>query len=639
MKLHSETGDKSYKPTEATKEANRKILTDLPFHDKDDFEDAIRGFIAKPDKFIIYDNHGHTIWDMETYSFLESDTCPDTVNPSLWRQAQINTKYGLFKVTEHIYQVRGYDVSNITFIEGKTGWIVIDPLISVECAKAALDLVNDNLGKRPVAAVIYSHSHVDHFGGVKGVVSEEDVMAGKVKIIAPQGFMYYAISENLVAGNAMARRAVYMFGSHLDKGPEGQVDAGIGKTKSNGYISLIAPTHTIMKTGEEMTVDGVKMVFQYTPGTEAPVEMNTFFPDFNALWMAENCNHSMHNLYTPRGAEVRDAKAWSDFIQEAIELYGDKSHVVFLSHHWPRWGREKVIDFMCKQRDMYKYIHDQTMRLANEGYTPLEIAEMLQMPDSLKKEWCCRGYYGTISHNVKAVYQKYLGWYDGNPANLHPLPPEESAKLYVEFMGGPGAVIAKAREYYERGHYRWVAQVMNHVVFACSDNMEARKLEADAFTQLGYQAESGVWRNVYLVGARELREGINKDNTGKPDSYDMVKAMTINMFFDYLGVTLNGPKAEGKTIVLNFVFTDTEEAYILSLQNSVLHYVPRRQSEKADATVTMTRDTLNEIIAGRAKLQDKTEDGSIKISGNEEKLAEFFSLIDEFEYWFNIVTP
>ena len=623
--------------TDSTAKVNAHNLTTLPFGDKDDFSDARRGFIAEGPK-VIRNTKGTAIWDTDTYSFLGNEKAPPTVHPSLWRMGQLNLVQGLFKVTDRIYQVRGMDLANITFIEGNTGYIVIDPLTSVETARAALELLYQYRGKKPVVAVIYTHSHIDHFAGVGGVTSAADVKAGKVSIIAPKGFLEHAVSENVLAGNAMARRAQYMYGSLLPRGPAGQVDAGLGKAVSSGTISLIAPTRIIDTTGTEMTVDGVQIVFQYTPGTEAPTEMNLYFPRFRALCMAENCTHTLHNLYTLRGAQVRDAKAWSHFLNESIQLFGDRSDVMFASHHWPRWGRERIVSMLSKQRDMYKYIHDQTLRMANHGYTMNEIAEMITLPDGLAKEWYNRGNYGSVSHDVKAVYQRYLGWFDGNPANLHPLPPVESSRRYVEFMGGPAEVTAKARRSYEKGEYRWVAQVMNHVVFADPGNTEARQLQADALEQLGYQAESGPWRNFYLTGAQELRNGVQK-MPAPGGSSDILNAMTTEMFFDYMAIQLNGPKAAGKRIILNWRFPDIKETYVMTLENSALTYVKDRQASDADATVIVDRQTWNTLALKETSFLKELLSPRLTIEGKKRKFVELMGLLDEFKPWFNIVTP
>jgi alkyl sulfatase BDS1-like metallo-beta-lactamase superfamily hydrolase len=626
--------------TDATKAANARVLERLPFADRQDFEFAHRGFIARPKSLVIRDASGKVVWDMDSYGFIREDApAPDTVNPSLWRNAQLNTVAGLFKVRDRIYQVRGYDLSNITFIQGDTGWIVFDPLISAETARAAYDLVTANLGQRPVVAVIYSHSHVDHYGGVRGVVDEADVRAGKVRILAPEGFMEHAISENITAGNAMSRRAIYMYGAMLPRSPTGGVNGGLGQTVSLGTTGVIAPTETLTRTGQTVVVDGVTMVFQMTPGTEAPVEMNTWFPQFKALWMAENCTATLHNLYTLRGAQVRDGQKWASYLDESIDLYGKDADLVFQAHHWPRWGNPTVVDYMRKTRDTYKYIHDQTVRLMNLGLTPAEIAEQLALPPELDRLWYVRGYYGTLSHNAKAVYQRYLGWYDGNPANLNPLPPEPAAQKFVEYMGGADAVIARAEKDFAAGEYRWVAQVMNQVVFAEPDNARARNLEADALEQLGYQAESGPWRSVYLQGAFELRNGVPRGGGISSVSPDVIQQMSPEMLFDYLAVRLNGPKAAGRRLVLNVAFTEPQSQYVVTVENGVLHYARNRQDAAADATVTLNKAALVAVQLKRATIEQQIGAGAIRIVGRQDALGELLSLLDDFPFWFNVVTP
>jgi len=441
------------------------------------------------------------------------------------------------------------------------------------------------------------------------------------------------------AGNVMGRRAACQAGSGLPKGPKGQVDAGLGKTASNGTVTLINPTDIISETGTKMDIDGIEFIFQNTPDTEAPAEFNFYFPQFKALCMAENCTHTLHNLYTPRGAEVRDARAWSRFIDETIDLFGQKTDVIFASHHWPTWGQERCIEFLKNQRDLYKYIHDETLRLANHGYNMIEIAEVLKLPSALAGKWYNRGYWGTVSHNAKAVYQKYLGWFDGNPANLHPLPPEDAGKKYVEFMGGIDKTLNLAREAYEKGEYRWVAQVVNHVVFAFPENEEARNLQADAFEQLGYQAESSIWRNDYLQGAKELREGVTHKGAAILASKDAVKSMETGLMFDYLAIRLNGPKASGKTVIINAVFEDINENFVLTLNNGVLNHKKNSQDKKANIAIFLKRSTLNEIILGETSLDQKIASGELKVEGNRKILDDFFSLLDTFEFWFNLVTP
>lgn len=627
--------------TEVTQKANASVLPQLPFGDQEDFEFAQRGLIARAPVTVAGRRPGVPLaWDLAGFAFIAPDApAPATVNPSLWRLAQLNMHAGLFKVTDRIYQVRGLDLSNVSLIEGDTGWIVVDPLISAEVARAALDLVFQHVSRKAVVAVIYTHSHADHFGGVKGVVSEADVKAGRVRIIAPRGFMEHAVSENVYAGVAMGRRAVYMFGPFLPKGPRGQVDAGLGKTISTGVPTLLAPTDIIDRTGQTMTVDGVQFVFQYTPDTEAPAEMNFYLPQFRALCMAENVSHNMHNLVPPRGALVRDAKAWAHYLDEAIDLFARKTDVLFISHHWPTWGQDKVIDLLRGQRDLYKYLHDQTLRLANHGYTGPEIAEMLTLPDALAKKWYNRGQYGTLSHNVKAIYQRYLGWFDGNPANLNPLPPVEASARYVEFMGGARTALARARESFKKGEYRWVAQVVNHVVYADPSNEEARHLQADALEQLGYQAESAVWRNFYLMGALELRRGVPK-LPPRPIAFpDVIAGMTTEMILDTFAVRLNGPKAAGKVVRLNYVLPDRNERFLVEIENSVLRYRTGSDGAPTDATVTLTRPVLNQIVGGAATFEQKISAGEVKVEGRREALGELLSLMDIFASWFNIVTP
>jgi alkyl sulfatase BDS1-like metallo-beta-lactamase superfamily hydrolase len=627
--------------TEATRRVNAAVSRDLPFTDREDFELARRGFIAPGPATVAGRRPGGPLaWNLGAYAFIAPDApAPDTVNPSLWRLAQLHMHSGLFKVTDRVYQVRGLDISNVSFIEGNTGWIVVDPLGSIETAKAALDLVYQHLANKPVVALIYTHSHGDHYGGAKGIVSEADVRAGKVSVVAPQGFMEHAVRENVFAGTAMGRRSVYMFGPLLPKTPTGQVDAGNGKAISLGTFGLLPPTESVSRTGQTLAIDGVEFVFQYTPDTEAPAEMNFYLPRSRALCMAENVTHTMHNLYTPRGAQVRDAKAWAHHLDEAITLFGDKTDVMFISHQWPIWGQDKTIELLKGQRDLYKYLHDQTLRLANHGYTGAEIAETLALPDGLAKRWYNRGNYGTVSHNVKAIYQRYLGWFDANPAHLDPQPPVKASERYVEFMGGAQAVLAKARESYKTGDYRWVTEVVNHVVSVDPSNQEARRLEADALEQLGYQAESTVWRNFYLTGALELRRGVPQLPARPFASPDVVAGMTTDMIFDALAVRLNGPKAHGKVIRLNYVLSDTNESILVVVENSVLHHWMGKSSPQADATVRLTRPVLNQIIGGGATFDEKLAAGDVKVDGRSGALGEFLALLDDFGFWFNIVTP
>ncbi|MFW1141647.1 alkyl/aryl-sulfatase [Vibrio parahaemolyticus] len=626
--------------TKATISVNNQVKADLPFNDKKDFENAQKGFIAKQDVVTIKNDNGDVVWDLEAYKkYISLDKpSPNTVNPSLWRNAQLNMINGLFEVTDGIYQVRGYDLSNITFIKGDKGWIVFDPLISQETAKAALDFINKELGERPVTGVFYSHSHIDHFGGVRGIVDEEDVISGKVPIVASQGFTEHAVSENVIAGNAMGRRAVYMYGALLPRNEKGGVNGGLGQTTSTGVATMIKPTDIIEKTGEERTIDGVKMVFQYTPGTEAPTEMNIWFPDKKALWMAENTTNTMHNILTLRGAQVRDALKWSSYLQETIDMWGDDVQVKFQSHHWPMWGQEDIVKYFKKQRDMYKYTHDQTVRLMNQGFIGSEISEMIEFPDEIGKTWSSRGYYGTLRHNSRAVYQRYMGWYNGNPSDLNNLPPTDAAVKYVEYMGGEQEAIKKAQADFDKGNYRWVAEVLKHVVFANPESGKGKALLADAYEQMGYQAESGPWRSVYLQGAFELRNGTPSAGGTNVASPDIIKNMPPEMLFDYLAVRILPEKAAGKAFVMNLNFTDLDEKYSLYVENSVLNHTTKI-AEKPDVSLVLTKATLDDVQLGNITLEKAIADGQIKLDGNPQVLKDFVGMLDNFNFWFNIVTP
>lgn len=626
--------------TQATIEANQALYKALPFQDKKDFERAQKGFIAKQDVVTIKNDQGNVVWDLEEYKkYITQDAkAPDSVNPSLWRNAQLNLINGLFKVTDGVYQIRGYDLSNITFVEGKSGWIVFDPLISQETARAALNFINAELGERPVTAVIYSHSHIDHFGGVRGIVDEADVAAGKVQIIASHGFTEHAVSENVIAGNAMGRRAIFMYGALLPRNEQGGVNGGLGQTTSTGLATLVKPTLIIEKTGEEHIIDGVKMVFQYTPGTEAPTEINTWFPEKKALWMAENSTNTMHNILTLRGAQVRDALKWSYYLNETIELWGDEVEVKFQSHHWPMWGQEEIVNYFKLQRDMYKYTHDQTVRLMNQGYIGSEISEMIQFPKEIEQNWSTRGYYGTLRHNSRAVYQRYMGWYSGNPSDLNNLPPADAAAKYVEYMGGEKSAIEKAQKDFESGNYRWVAEVMKHVVFANPESKKGKALLADSYEQLGYQSESGPWRSVYLQGAYELRNGTPSAGGTNTASPDIIKNMPPEMLFDYLAVRLLPEKAAGKQYAINIDFTDLEEQYTLYIENSVLNHTTKL-SDKPNVTLTLTKESLDNIQLGIITLEKAISSGKIKLKGDKEAFKDFVGMLDNFNFWFNIVTP
>ncbi|WP_304167985.1 alkyl/aryl-sulfatase [Phenylobacterium aquaticum] len=620
--------------TGATRAAQAALAAALPPEDGADMARARRGFIDTAPNARVETARGGVAWDLAAFAFqADGEVCPDTVNPSLWRQAQLNLNHGLFQVTEGIYQVRGFDLSNITFVEGDEGFIVIDPLTSSEPAAAALALMRKHRGDKPVSAVIYTHSHVDHYGGIKGVLSDADIAAG-ARIVAPEGFLAEAVSENVLAGNAMSRRATYMYGALLPRGPRGHVDSGLGKAVSSGQVSLIAPTESISKTGTRLTLDGVEIVFQVTPGTEAPAEMNFFFPRHRALCMAENCTCQLHNLYTPRGAQVRDAKAWSFYIDEAIDLFAKDSDVLFASHHWPRWGQADQVAFLETQSDLYKFIHDQTLRMANHGLTPLEIAERMALPPSLAAEWHTRGYYGTLSHNTKAVYQRYLGWFDGNPANLHKHPPVEAGQRYVDLAGGGEALLAKARAAFEAGDYRWVAELVNHLVFAEPDNMEARDLQADALEQMGYQAESAPWRDFYLTGAQELRHVRPAPTAPRQGAAGQLRTLPADQLLDSLSVRLNGETIGRAEPAMTLTFTDVAESFRLKVRNGVLHH--RAVRSTADA-IPLTRGTLVDLVTGERTLEAARADGLV--SGDTAALETLLGVLDRFDFWFEIVLP
>jgi alkyl sulfatase BDS1-like metallo-beta-lactamase superfamily hydrolase len=626
--------------TEATKAANEALLDELPFSDRSDFDNAKRGLIAPLPTGMIRGQAGNPIWNPEQYSFITEDAAaPDTVNPSLWRQSQLINISGLFEVTDGIYQVRNLDLSNMTIIEGEEGITIVDPLISAETAKLGLDLYHANRGEKPVKAVIYTHSHVDHYGGVRGVVDEADVQSGDVKIYAPEGFLEAAVAENVMAGNAMSRRASYMYGNLLPPDPKGQVGAGLGTTTSAGTVTLIPPTDIISETGHKEGIDGLTYEFLMAPGSEAPAEMLWFIEEKNAIQAAEDATHTLHNTYSLRGAKIREPLPWSKYLNQALVMWGDKADVLFAQHHWPTWGNENVVELLEKQRDLYRFINDETLRMVNQGMTMREIAEQIALPDSLATFWANRGYYGSLYHDVAATYVLYLGWFDGNPATLHELPPAEASKHYVEFMGGADAVLAKAKESHDQGDYRWVAQVVNHVVFADPDNQEAKDLQADALEQLGYQAEAGPWRNFYLTGAKELREGVAELPTPNTVSPDTVRAMSPEMFFDYLGVRLDSTKAGDATAKLNIELGNPDGQYLLELENGVLNHTADARADDADATVTLTRDTLNDIILQQTTLADAISAGDVSVQGDQAKLEDLVSSLDSFEFWFDIVTP
>jgi alkyl sulfatase BDS1-like metallo-beta-lactamase superfamily hydrolase len=624
-------------PTEITRRINAKAGQELPLADRDDFENARRGLVASAPHLQVTDAAGAELWNMDRFDFIRGPA-PASVNPSLWRQAQLNNIHGLFEVTPSIYQLRGFDLANMTLIAGATGWIVVDPLTTRETAAAALAFAMQHLEPGPVSAIVYTHSHIDHFGGVLGVISAEQAAERKVPIIAPEGFMAEATSENIIAGIAMGRRAVYQFGNHLPPSVRAYVDSGIGKKVPFGSFGILKPNTTVDQTHQTMTIDGVRFIFQYAPESEAPAEMTFYLPDLKAFCGADVVLHNMHNLYTLRGAKVRDATKWSRYIDEAIDLFGD-AEIFFACHHWPLWGNQKIIELLEKQRDLYQYIHDQTMRLANAGYTPREIAEALELPETLNMFFPNRGYYGTLRHNSKAVYQAYLGWYDGNPANLDPLPPEASAARYVDYMGGAEAILVKARQSFEKGDYRWVAEVLNHLIFAEPENRAAKTLLARTYDQLGYQAESGIWRNAYLTAAYELRHGTPDKGIDLSRAYELLKRTPPAMFFDSMAVRLDGPKAADRTMVLNVVFTDIGESYVLTLKNAVLHHRAAPPEPGADVTLQITHDLFVRMLTGQAGLKETLFSDQLEVSGSRLDLLAFLMLLDRPKGNFNIVVP
>ncbi len=620
-------------PTSLIASANAQHVTSLPFADTADFADADRGFIGALEPCVVTAADGRVVWDNDVYGFLAGEA-PPSVHPSLWRQSQLCAKQGLYEVVEGIYQVRGLDLSNVTFVEGGTGVIVIDPLVCTETAAAALALYRQHRGHREVRAVIYTHSHVDHFGGVLGVTTQADVDAGRVEVLAPEGFVGHAVQENIYAGTAMTRRAAYMYGTALDRGPQGQVGCGLGQAPSVGEVAIIVPTIDIATTGETHTIDGVEIEFQMAPGTEAPAEMHFYLPKFRALCMAENATHNLHNLLTLRGALVRDPRAWAGYLTEAIDTFADRTDVVFASHHWPTWGHDRIVEYLALQRDLYAYLHDQTLRQLNQGYTGIEIAENFAMPPALEKAWHTHGYYGSVNHNVKAVYQRYMGWFDGNPGRLWQHPPEAAGPRYVAAMGGVDRVVEIAREAFESGDLRWAATLLDHAIFTDEKHQGARELYADTLEQLGYGAECATWRNFFLSGSAELREG----NFGTPVSTQaptMLSQLTPEQMFDVLALSVNGPLAWDHNLALDVTFADLGLNYRVTLRNGVLVYRKRPAApESADATVTVAAKMR--LLA--AALGDLTSPG-LEIGGDPTALQKLMSVLDRPDPNFSIITP
>ena len=638
---------RAHKPATARTRADiEAFATSLPPDDGTDAADVARGFIAtRTDPVInkIEPNPWLPIsWDLSKSDFVHGP-CPDTVNPSLWRQAGFNAQHGLYEVIDGFYQVRGFDTSTVTFIRGHEGWVVIDPLTTTETARAAFELVTEQLGERPVTAVIYTHSHMDHFGGILGVVSQERIDSGEVPIVAPEGFVKEAVSENLLAGPAMGRRAMYQFGMLLDWDQHGHVDQGLGKGVPTGSSSLVPPTIEITETGQELVLDGVRIEFQLTPESEAPAEMHFYFPDHRALCMAENCTGTMHNVLTLRGALVRDTLMWSRYIDEAMDRWGDVSDVVFASHGWPHWGAEAVNGYLTRQRDLYRWLHDQSMRLINLGYSPNEISANIDLPPGLWADYHCHGYYGTVSHNVRAVYQRYIGFYDGHPSSLDPYEPVEAGRRYVDFIGGMDQLLAKARESYEAGDHRWVAEVLRHAVFADPTCDEARLLQADAFEQLAYRAESGPWRDIYLSGAQELRNGsiaIESINRPRPE---MVIGMDLQQAFDLLAASLDGVAAAAiGPLTVDWYLNDTGElnnTVRLELSNGTLHSLPGATHASADVVVHGNRSQLNRLFASDATGVSLLDEGAITAEGKTDQLRALFACVTDFPRFYNIIEP
>ena len=638
--------------TEHTVEINSAVYSVLDFDDKTEYEFATRGLIDAPEELEIKDSDGNVVWSQKAYSFVDNYTeCPDTVNPSLWENTKNNHAYGLFEVCENIYQVRGYDMANLTLIRGDSGWIVFDPLMSVECTQAAMQLVEKNLGKLPVKAVIISHPHVDHFGGITGVITdeqaadsalslEEQLASGLIPIIVPEHFVEHAVSENIYAGKGMGRRASYQYGVFIEESETGSVAMGIGMGQSTGTVSFITPTYEIKATGETYEIDGVTMEFQMTPGTEAPAEMNIWLPESKALWVAENCTATLHNLYTLRGAQIRDGDDWSKYITEAISLYGDEAEVTFQSHNWPHWGNEIVNDYLADTAAVYKFINDQTLAYINQGYTSDEISNMIKLSDELAKNWYTRQYYGTVAHNSKAVYQKYMGWYDANPVNLNPLEPTESAKKWVEYLGDTNEVLRKAKADFDKGEYQWVAEVTNVLIYADPENTAARLLCADALEQLGYQAESGTWRNAYLSAAYELRNGNAANITPNAKSNgSILRNMTAEMIFDYIGILLDKDALSKENFKINIVLADTQEKLMIHFNNGALLQYANTNSDDADLTITCPKQALALILQ---KDMNKIN-ASMKLEGDASKLELIINNLNQFDTagaaGFNIVEP
>ncbi len=623
--------------SEFTIASNQKFSESLDLDNQQDFEDATRGLVASAPADIITNSYGQKVWDASAYDFIQGDA-PDTVNPSLWRQAKLNNIRGLFKVDEGIYQLRGFDLANTTLIKGQSGWIVVDPLTTLETTKSAMAFAEQHLGEINLSAVIFTHSHIDHFGGVLSLIDAQQAAENNIPIIAPSGFMHEAVSENIVAGPAMMRRGAYMMGNGLERSATGHVDTGLGKQVIFGSTSILQPTLVIDQPQVDLTIDGVDFEFYNMPNSEAPAELTFYLPQRKAFCGAEILSHVMHNVLTLRGAKVRDALLWSDYIGQSIDRLDDVE-LFFNSHHWPTWGHERIITQMQQQQDMYKFIHDQTVRLANIGYTPREIAERLKLPKTLAGNFHIRGYYGTLSHNSKAVYQHYFGWYDGNPAHLNPLPPEQSSLRYVEFMGGAEALLEKAAAYQAKGEYRWVGEVLNHLVFAEPDNIAAREMLAEAYRQMAYQAESGPWRDIYLSAALELIRGSVEVNNVAMSSKAFLEQVPLQEFMKALSVKLDAEKAEGVQLKINLLFSDSDTNFVLTVRNSVMYYQQLPADSGADVTLSLTQKLFVQILLGETGIKSLISSDELSVDGSVLKLLKFFSLLGAAQDDFNIVLP
>lgn len=625
-------------PSQFTLDKLDEARRTLPFSDTQDFDEQKRGLIAEmPEKKIMADA-GHVAWDMERFDFLNSDTDFDSIHPSMQRISRLNQNYGLYEVIPGIYQVRGFDLSDITFVRGKTGWIVIDPLVSAEPARAALELFQEHVGKGlPVTAVIYSHSHGDHWGGVRGVVDEADVQAGKVEIIAPRDFMEHTTSENVYAGNAMNRRLFYQYGLLLPASPHGYAGQGLGQGVSAGAVGLIAPTRIIEDDIEELEIDGVRMIFQNTPGTEAPSNMNTYFPDMKALWMAENITGTLHNIYTLRGAPVRNPLRWSKYMSRALHLYGEEAEVMFYSHHWPRWGNDRLQKIMRDQRDLYAHMNNQVLHFVNKGVTINQIHNVYELPQSLKDKWHCRGYHGSPEHNSRGVVQRYIGFWDCNPATLIPLSPSDSAPLYVQMMGGSDVIMTKGRTLHDAGEYLLATEILNKLVQAEPNNQAAKDLLADVYEQIGYQQENPGLRNSFLSGAFELRSGIPEGDIPDPSSPDVIRAMSTELFLNFLAIKMDSRKVEGHEFTMNLITPDNGEKFLVELRNAALTNVEGFLSPTPDVTLTINRSDLEQTMAGEKELEAQLADGTAQIEGDPTILGVLAQAMVDFDPFFEVL--